>query len=141
MFSKACEYASKIMIYLASKRDEDKLAGLKDIAKAINSPEAYTAKILQQLVRRELLLSVRGPNGGFGIHKNKEVSLMEVVMAIDGEGIVKKCILGLEVCSENRPCPVHDKFVAVRDHLRGILSTTLITEVGDGIEESIFFLK
>ena len=45
-------------------------AGLKDIAFATNSPEAFTAKILQTLVRENLLLSIKGPNGGFEIARH-----------------------------------------------------------------------
>ncbi|XOV91263.1 MAG: RrF2 family transcriptional regulator [Bacteroidota bacterium] len=140
MFSKACEYALKIMIYLCTVQEEGKLAGLKDIAKANGSPEAYTAKILQQLVRNGLLQSLRGPTGGFKI-SSRPITLLEVVTAIDGEGIVKDCVLGLEECSAQHPCPVHDKFSAIRDHLKGVLSTTNLDDVKNGIIEGKRFLK
>ncbi|MEQ8474307.1 MAG: Rrf2 family transcriptional regulator [Marinoscillum sp.] len=140
MFSKACEYALKIMIYLCSIQEEGKLAGLKDISKAIGSPEAFTAKILQQLVRSELLQSLRGPTGGFKL-ANRPITLLEVVTAIDGEGIVKKCVLGLDECSGDHPCPAHDKFVAIRDHLKGVLTTTQLVDLKGGIIEGNRFLK
>ena len=140
LFSKACEYALKIMIYLGSIREEGTRAGLRDIAGAINSPEAFTAKILQQLVKSDLLQSVRGPSGGFRV-KNKPVSLMKIVVAIDGEGVLKNCVLGLEKCSNKSPCPVHDKFVAVRDHLKGVLMSTHLSDLEHGVLQGNRFLK
>lgn len=140
MFSKACEYALKIMIYLCTVQEEGKLAGLKDIANANGSPEAYTAKILQQLVRHGLLQSLRGPTGGFRV-VDRPITLLEVVDAIDGDGIVKDCVLGLEECSAEHPCPVHDKFAAIRDHLKGVLSTTHLEDAKNGIKEGNRFLK
>ncbi|MFH6984629.1 RrF2 family transcriptional regulator [Marinoscillum luteum] len=140
MFSKACEYALKVMIYLCSVTEAGKLAGLKDIAGAIDSPEAYTAKILQQLVRAGLLESLRGPNGGFKV-AGRDITLMEVVTAIDGEHLVKSCVLGLKECSGEHPCPAHDKFIAIRDHLKGVLTTTYLSDLKGGVIEGNRFLR
>jgi Rrf2 family protein len=140
MFSQTCEYALKIMIYLVSVQEEGKRAGLKDIAEAIASPEAFTAKILQQLVRNKLLQSSRGPNGGFAL-QDDSITLKEIVKVIDGEGILVNCILGLDTCSGKKPCPVHDKFSAVRDHLSGILTSTKLSDLKGGIIKGNQFLK
>ncbi|QNL23253.1 Rrf2 family transcriptional regulator [Hyphobacterium sp. CCMP332] len=140
MFSKACEYALKIMIYLCSVKEEQKLSGLKDVAQAIDSPSAFTAKILQKLVRAQLLESLRGPSGGFKVVA-RQISLLEVVKAIDGDRLVSACVLGLKECSSQYPCPVHDKFVAVRDHLSGVLSTTNLKDVKGGVIMGNRFLK
>ncbi len=128
------------MIYLNSKREENDLAGLKVITKAIDSPEAYTAKILQQLVRSKLLISVRGPSGGFKL-PDKPITLIEIVVAIDGDSLVNSCVLGLEECSSEHPCPVHNKFVSARDYLKGVLTTTKLSDVTPGLDEGISFLK
>lgn len=140
MFSKDCEYALKIMIYLCSRQEDGKLAGLKDIAGSIDSPEAFTAKILQQLVRAGLLQSLRGPSGGFKV-ADKPIALLDVVIAIDGDGLVKNCVLGLDKCSGEHPCPAHDKFIAVRDHLTGILTSTHLSDLKGGIIKGNRFLR
>ncbi|SIN81964.1 RrF2 family transcriptional regulator [Algoriphagus halophilus] len=140
MFSKACEYALKIMIYLFSVQSEGNLAGLKEVAKAIDSPEAFTAKILQVLVRAGLLQSLRGPSGGFRV-VDRPITMLEVVIAIDGDRIVKNCVLGLEECSSSHPCPAHDKFMAIRDHLKGVLTTTQLKELKSGLIAGNRFLK
>jgi len=140
MFSKACEYALKIMIYLSTKREDTQLAGLKDITKAIDSPEAYTAKILQQLVRNDLLVSLRGPSGGFKVPK-RPITLLEIVVAIDGQKLINNCVLGLDSCSSEHPCPVHDRFVTLRDYLKGVLTTTNLADIKTTLEEGGSFLK
>ncbi len=128
------------MIYLCTVKEEQKLAGLKDVAQAIDSPTAFTAKILQKLVRAQLLESLRGPSGGFKL-VSRQISLLEVVNAIDGDRLVNACVLGLKECSGLHPCPVHDKFMAVRDHLKGVLSTTYLKDVKGGVISGNRFLK
>jgi Rrf2 family transcriptional regulator, iron-sulfur cluster assembly transcription factor len=142
MFSKTCKYAINAMIYVASLPGGNERSGLKDISKAINSPEAFTAKILQQLVKSDLLHSMKGPNGGFYIHREPhQIVLSEIVQAIDGDLIFTGCALGLEKCSEDHPCPVHHKFKAVRDHLTGMLMTTSLKDVADSVNIGSSFLK
>jgi Rrf2 family transcriptional regulator, iron-sulfur cluster assembly transcription factor len=142
MFSKACEYAIKATIFLAARPVSSRRSGLKEISEAISSPEAFTAKILQQMVRKSILVSVKGPNGGFEIEGDGgQISLAQIVEAIDGDSIFKGCALGLEVCSEKKPCPVHHKFKAIRDHLAGMLLTTTIKEVADGVYSGLSFLR
>lgn len=142
MFSKACKYAINAMIYMATLPQGQERAGLKDISKAINSPEAFTAKILQELVKNDLLNSVKGPNGGFHIQGDpSQIFLSEIVNSIDGDMIFIGCALGLEKCCENHPCAVHHKFTAVRDHLTGMLMTTSLRDVADRVNDGISFLK
>lgn len=140
MFSKACEYALKIMIYLSSVQSEGRLAGLKEVASSIDSPEAFTAKILQQLVRASLLQSLRGPNGGFRV-VDRPITMLEVVNAIDGDRIIKGCVLGLDECSSVHPCPAHNNFVVIREQLKGVLDNTQLSELKDGVISGNSFLK
>jgi Rrf2 family protein len=142
MFSKTCKYAINAMIFVATLPDEQERVGLKDISKAINSPEAFTGKILQALVRDELLASNKGPNGGFFIARNPaEIFLSEIVESIDGDMLFTGCALGLEKCTEDHPCAVHHKFKAIRDHLTGMLMTTSLKDVADRVNVGISFLK
>ena len=67
MFSKSCEYAIRATIFIASKCCENRKVGLKEIADAIDSPTAFTAKILQKLSKNKIINSTKGVNGGFEI--------------------------------------------------------------------------
>jgi Rrf2 family protein len=143
MFSKACEYGIKAAIYIAVQSNQNKRVALKDISKEIDSPEAFTAKILQQLARNGIIDSVKGPSGGFEIERKKmaKIKLSQIVSAIDGDSIYKGCALGLKECSEKKPCPVHDKFKIVRDDLRTMLETTNLQELALGLKEGMTYLK
>jgi len=142
MFSKACKYAINAMIYVATLPEGQERSGLKEISRAINSPEAFTAKILQELVKVDLLHSIKGPNGGFFLQRDtNQIFLSEIVQAIDGDIILTGCALGMEKCSEAHPCPVHHKFKAVRDHLTGMLMTTSLKDVAERVNIGVSFLK
>ncbi|HMG14822.1 MAG TPA: Rrf2 family transcriptional regulator [Saprospiraceae bacterium] len=143
MFSKACEYGIKSCIYLITQSLRDKKISLKDISQEINSPEAFTSKILQLLVKKELIISYKGPAGGFYIHpeKLKQILLIDIVSAIDGDNIFRGCALGLEQCNEKMPCPVHEKFKLIRDDLKEMLATTTIYELSLGLHEGLTYLK
>ena len=143
MFSKACEYAIRASIYIAGQSNSGKRVSLKDIAKTIDSPEAFTAKILQQLSRYGIIDSVKGPSGGFSISEEKlqSLKLSHVVKAIDGDSIFTGCGLGLKECSEKQPCPVHHKFKIVRNELRSMLENTSIKELSLNLKKGMTFLQ
>ncbi|MEP6748488.1 MAG: Rrf2 family transcriptional regulator, partial [Bacteroidota bacterium] len=65
MFSKTCEYAIRAMIFIAQKSEHGIKVGIKQIAKGTSAPEHFIAKILQDLSRKGLVQSSKGPNGGF----------------------------------------------------------------------------
>jgi Rrf2 family protein len=143
MFSKACEYAIKASIFIAISSYNNKKVSPKEISEEIDSPKAFTAKILQELAKNEIIKSTKGPYGGFEIDKNKisSIKLSQVVKAIDGDSIFKGCGLGLESCDEDHPCPVHDKFKIVRTELRDMLENTNLEQLALNIKTGGSFLK
>ncbi|MBK9329565.1 MAG: Rrf2 family transcriptional regulator [Sphingobacteriales bacterium] len=143
MFSKACEYAIRATIYIAEQSQEHQRVSLKDIAREIDSPEAFTAKILQQLVKTNIIYSTKGASGGFetDVLKMKVVKLSDIVLAIDGDDIYKLCVLGLNDCSEEYPCPVHHKFKHIKKDIREMLENTNILEMSNGLKEGLTCLK
>lgn len=143
MFSKACEYGIKATIFIAQKSMHAMRVSLKEIAKEIDSPEAFTAKILQSLARNGLVDSHKGPTGGFEMKRTKmdTIKLYDVVKAIDGDTIFHGCGLGLKQCDARRPCPVHDKFVVVRENLTHMLQNTTMYELATGVDIGLTHLK
>ena len=74
------------MLYIARTSKEGVRVGIREIAKAIDSPEPFMAKILQDLSRKGLVLSIKGPNGGFYMDRTHlKISLADIVTAIDGD--------------------------------------------------------
>ncbi len=143
MFSKACEYAIRAAIYIAEQSLSDRKVSLREIAKAIDSPEAYTSKILQQLSRNNIIHSEKGPTGGFSMAKQEldKVKLITIVSAIDGDNIYRGCGLGLVRCNEKMPCPVHNQFKAIRDELKNMLETTTVASLTVELGGGLTFLK
>ena len=106
MLSKTCEYALRAMIYVAHKSKEGQIVSIKEISENIDSPELFIGKILQGLSKKGFLQSFKGRYGGFYIdEKDAKASLADIVIAIDGDKMFKRCGVGLDYCSEKRPCP------------------------------------
>ena len=143
MFSKACEYAIKATIYIAQQSNQERRANVKEVAKSVNAPEAFTAKILQQLCRANILESVRGKQGGFifQLDKQKQIKIFDVVQLIDGDGIFTNCGLGLHKCSSVNPCPVHDDFKIVRDNLVSMTQKYSFYDLAIKTENGLVWLK
>lgn len=143
MFSKTCEYGIRAAIFIAFQSYQDNRIGLKEIAKKIDSPEAFTAKILQILSRDNIIKSIKGVGGGFEISKEnmKEITLAQIVNSLDGDRILTGCALGLSNCSEEHPCPMHDKFISIRKELVFTLENTNLEELALGIKSGDTFLR
>lgn len=143
MFSKACEYAIRATIFIASESEKGKRASLKEISREIDSPEAFTAKTLQKLSRSGIITSVKGAHGGFHMlpEKMAEIRVAQIVVAIDGDTVYKRCSLGLNDCSEEHPCPFHSRFKPVREELQDIVENTSIKDLTSGLISGDTFLK
>lgn len=143
MFSKACEYGIKATVYIVDHTLKNEKVSMKDVAKAIDSPEAYTSKILQQLSRNNIIQSEKGPTGGFSVEKEKidQLNLSMIVSAIDGDSIYEGCGLGFHHCNENKPCVIHHQYKTIRDDLRTMLENTLLVDLSEDIEKGLSFLK
>jgi len=142
MFSKTCEYAIRAMLYIAQHSASGHKTGIKEIARNVNVPEFFIAKILQDLGKKQLVLSAKGPNGGFYLDEaGMSIPLSSIVVAIDGDKIFSGCGLGLEYCSETKPCPIHFQFKQIREEIYQMLSNARIGQFHELLENQLAFLK
>lgn len=142
MFSKACEYSIRALIFIAQKSKDGTRLGIKEIATGVDSPEHFMGKILTELSRKGLVLSVKGPHGGFYMDEScLKATFADVVTAIDGNSLFTGCGLGLKSCNENKPCPIHDEFKIVRNKLKSLLETTRIGEFNESLAKGLVFLR
>ncbi|MCO6495541.1 MAG: Rrf2 family transcriptional regulator [Bacteroidetes bacterium] len=143
MFSKSCEYGIKATLYIASNSNNGNRVSLNDISENIDSPKAFTAKILQKLSKNKIIQSIKGPSGGFEIttENMNNLRLSHIVKAFDGDDIYKSCGIGLEECNDSKPCPVHSRFKNIREELKRMLETTSILDLANGLTEGLTFLK
>jgi Rrf2 family protein len=142
IFSKTCEYAIRAVFYIAHKTEFGGRVGIKEIAAGIDSPELYLAKILQDLSRKGIISSFKGPNGGFYLDKDAlNRPLSDIVEAVDGNALFFGCGLGLKQCSEINPCPLHNEFKAIRNQIHDLLNNTTIGNFNKELLEGILSLK
>jgi len=143
MFLKATEYALRSVIYLARKSSKEKKVGLSEIAKAIDSPQSFTAKILQLLTKdNKVVSSARGPNGGFFLaEKAGKLPVSSILEAVGENEILKKCVLGLKLCSEAKPCPMHAQYKVIKEKLRMLFEEKTIQQLAEEMATDATFIN
>ncbi len=121
IFSRQCEYALQAVTFLALKKDGE-LTSIKELAGKLRIPHHFLAKILQRLSRKGLLISLKGPTGGFGLAMPaKEMTLFHIIEAVDGVDFTQQCVMGFPECSGKNPCAVHDKWAGLREGIYAML--------------------
>lgn len=122
LYSKSAEYAIQAMIYLAEK-NSPKPVMISEIAAAYNIPQQFLAKISQILVRHRLIIAIRGRNGGVKLGRSaKQIYINQVVQAVDGPPPEQEqCVIGLDYCSDEQPCPLHNEWSVIREQIKEML--------------------
>jgi len=141
MLSKTAEYALRAIVYIALNDAQGLKVGIKEIAKELELPVHFMGKILQDLVRKGIIASVKGPGGGFYLHRPaNQITLLEVITTIDGLEAFRKCGMGMKMCSDLHPCPLHHEIKAYRDQLLKVFSSRTIQSLVDGINSGKYFI-
>ncbi len=135
IYSRSTEYAIRAFVNLAQV-PEGKYAMVKQIAEQEGIPAHFLAKILQQLARKGLLRSSKGPTGGYSLRTSpKEISLIQLVEALDGLTDYQKCVSGLSECTDDAPCGMHDSWKALRARIMEYLEKTTIADLASALEQ------
>jgi Rrf2 family transcriptional regulator, iron-sulfur cluster assembly transcription factor len=136
MFSKKAEYALRAAIYIAQKSNDEKKLGIEDVAKSIDAPQSFTAKILQLLTKdNKVISSSRGPNGGFYItDAARKLSVLKILEIIEEDETVTKCVLGLNECSDIKPCPLHAQYGPIKKQLLQLFEMKTIQNLADELD-------
>jgi Rrf2 family protein len=134
MLAKGTEYAIRALVYVQLQNWKTRRPGVIEIAREIEAPEAYSAKILQTLVRHQLLDSMKGRGGGFFYDNNQsDITIYEVIHVMEGDGCFHKCGFGLKNCNSENPCPLHDEYIVVRDGFFNIAKSETIQTLSQKI--------
>lgn len=106
--TRQADYAVRAVRYLAQHYEDTRIS-TSTVAKVMKIPPSFLAKIISQLSIKGLLHTARGANGGIGLaHRPEEISLLDVVEAIDGPIAINECVLNPDNCEFSDECPVHD---------------------------------
>jgi Rrf2 family transcriptional regulator, nitric oxide-sensitive transcriptional repressor len=130
MFSQTMEYALRAVIWLVDHGEHPQTA--REIAAGMKVPSMYLSKVMQQLVHAGIVTGQRGKLGGFRLARGpREISVLEVINAVDPIKRIKACPLGLERHREHL-CPLHFKLDQSLAAMENDFRTTCIADMTDG---------
>jgi len=130
MLSNTSKYAIRALIYLELYSNPENKAGIKKISGELNIPSPFLGKILQMLVKHQLLDSTKGPHGGFCLNKPAiDIPLMEVIEIIDGKETFDNCVIRTSPCDANKPCSMHHKLAPLRSEMKSLFTTETIADL------------
>jgi Rrf2 family protein len=137
IYSNACAYAIRALSRLAMIRPDGYVL-LDELCQGADLPRHFVAKIFQDLVRHGLLTSAKGRGGGFALARPAaEITLYDIVGAVDGVGPLDHCVVGMARCDDEQPCPQHDQWKAIRTQLRRYLQDTTLEKMARTLERKL----
>ena len=105
--TRQADYAVRAVLFLSRLRPEG-LVTTAQIAKEQHIPQTFLAKIMSQLSAAGLVYSTRGAHGGVRLARSPaDVSLLDVVEAIDGPMVLNECVLDPNACPLGPNCAAH----------------------------------
>lgn len=135
LLSRACEYGLRSAFHLAAQNPEGYLP-IRGIGEALGISVPFLTKVLQMLTQAHLLTSFRGPSGGVALARPAEqITLHDIVVAVDGPALFVSCVLGLPGCGEQRPCPLHDSWAVERQRLHELFTRTTLADVAQRLQD------
>jgi Rrf2 family transcriptional regulator, iron-sulfur cluster assembly transcription factor len=141
IFSRQCEYALQAVLYLALTKEGSRVP-IKDLTRKLKIPYHFLGKIMQDLSRKGLLVSEKGPRGGFALARPaSEITLFHVVEAVDGAEFTKSCVMGFPACSGKHPCAVHTEWSGIRNGIAAMLASKSIEELARGMQKPGYRLE
>ncbi len=138
IYSVGCEYGIRALTKLASDAPAGKFCLLRDILEGTDLPQHFVGKIFQTLVRADILISAKGRGGGFALkHPPEEITLRQIVTAIDGSHRISRCILGFNECNDEQPCAQHDNWKEIRSQIQLLLDTTTLANLAAAVNRKM----
>ncbi|MGZ3845806.1 MAG: RrF2 family transcriptional regulator [Flavisolibacter sp.] len=133
IFSKSFGYAIRSILYVAFMRDEKRYVQVEEIASKLSVPRHFMGKIMKRLAKEKILISTKGPSGGFMLNENTlDMHLMDLIVITDGVEIFDNCVLRAKECNSDNPCPLHAQIDSVKRNLKSILADTTLGDLLEG---------
>ncbi|WP_340102492.1 RrF2 family transcriptional regulator [Rhodohalobacter sp. 8-1] len=129
LLSKSCKYGLRASVLLAALEHESYVS-IRDLSNELNISFHFLTKIFQKLNAADLLDSKKGVNGGVKLSiPPDQILFMDIVVAIDGTGLMDTCALGLPGCGKKRPCPMHEQWSTIKASLLSTMETTTLEDI------------
>lgn len=132
--TRRADYAIRTVVFLARKRQEGFIPAPR-VADGMGIPARFLPHVMQDLTRAGIVEAALGRGGGYRLARDvRDLSLLDVIEAIEGDARRRACILRTGGCDPDHPCDVHGVFAAAQDALLDRLAGTSIKDVVDGRE-------
>lgn len=132
MFSRTTEYALRAAAHLGYAHGTGEALTVGQMAERTQVPPDYLSKVLQTLVRAGIVHSQRGSGGGFRLARApRELTVLDVVQAVEPVERIKHCPLGLKAHGQNL-CPLHRKMDEALELIETSLGETSLQDVLEG---------
>ncbi len=129
MLSRSCIYGLQAVLYLAAQ-ERNRYVPIRQISDDLGLSHPFLTKVLQQLTRKGLMRSLKGPRGGVALAQPPEaVTLNAVIEAIDGPARFEGCILGIRGCGPGNPCALHKRWSPVQSEIQAIFTETSLLDL------------
>ncbi|MBN2615964.1 MAG: Rrf2 family transcriptional regulator [Bacteroidales bacterium] len=126
--SNTARYAIRVISYMAYNKKE--LYTASELVEALQISDKYLKRILTTLSQHHIIRSIQGRHGGFAITgRPEDITIYDIVAAIEVIDKYYGCVLGFEVCSDEHPCALHKKWAPIRDELVQFLNNNTIADV------------
>jgi Rrf2 family protein len=131
--SKTAGYAVHALSHLGNGHSQPRF--IKDIAAALRLPKPYLARIFNLLEHRGVVVAKRGYRGGVTLAKPpSEITLLDIVEAVEEKSWFGPCVFGLEKCPVNHRCPAHGKWAKLCEQTSALLRKTTLADVASAAE-------
>lgn len=134
LLSQTAEYALRAAIVLA-RSEPGAFVDSREISALANIPPAYALKILRRLTAAKVVVARRGVGGGYKLADAPgSVRFYDVIAAVEPLDVgPQPCAFGHPACDEDRPCPMHDAFVALRGCFRRWAEHATLADLGHDV--------
>ncbi len=138
LLSKTCTYGLLATLFVATQKGKRDYVPIREISRQLNISFHFLTKILQRLTTHNIMNSHRGPNGGVRLARTPDqISLMDIIEALDGNKIFEGCVLGLPGCGETAPCPLHQSWSQSRDIIIHSFTTANLATMSHEIQKGM----
>ena len=128
MFSRSSGYAIQALTYLASQ-PSGRLVGAREIATSLDIPMPFLWKILRKLSQMKLLRSFKGVHGGYELARPASSIRMTEILQIGHDNGTGQCVLGLTLCNDAQPCPLHAHWKDIREQIEKRIKSTRLSDL------------
>jgi Rrf2 family protein len=120
------QYAIRILSYLANQKS-DSLLSAKELAESLNIPYKFLTKIMGNMVKADLIKSIRGREGGYELNKSASDILISDILDLFNDSIHGEwCILGIGFCDSTNKCALHDQWVEPKNLIQKMFKETTL---------------